>query len=165
MASGKNFSLWLSKVLLFLLFNKIRDLSKELSSRRKGANLGSDFAHFCLWIKHFAQDNKVHHVFKSIIFWVNITNNMIKCKRMDRASRFSPGRLDGNLTLSWMKLNCENAPFTNARMNAFTITFIGQNYVRSVQVRTKYERVHERSFIERIQTQHCLLSCSSRLLH
>ena len=32
-----------SKVLLFLLFNKIRDLSNE-----KGANLGSDFANFCL---------------------------------------------------------------------------------------------------------------------
>ena len=38
-------------------------------------------------------------------------------------SRFSPGRLDGNLALSWTKLNCENVPFTNTRINMFTTTF------------------------------------------
>ena len=43
-------------------------------------------------------------------------------------ARFSPGRLYGNLALSWTKLNCERAPFTNARMNMFTIMFIRQRY-------------------------------------
>ena len=67
---------------------------------------------------------------------------------------FSPRGLDGKLALSWTKLNCERAPFTNTRMNAFTITFIRQNTVRSVHVRPKYEQVHERSFTERVQAQH-----------
>ena len=64
--------------------------------------------------------------------------------------------LDGNLSLSWMKLNCEKVPFTNTRMNTFTIMFLRQKYVRSVHGCPKYERVHEQSFIECIQAQHWL---------
>ena len=67
-----------------------------------------------------------------------------------------------NLALSWMKLNCERAPFTNGRMNAFTITFFRQNTAPSVHVRPKYERVHERSFTERVQAQCCSWKCCQR---
>ena len=72
------------------------------------------------------------------------------------SSRFSTGRLDGNLPRSWTKLNCESAPFTNARINAFTITFIRQKYVRSVHVRPKCERV---------QAQHRLWGCAAGPAH
>ena len=57
--------------------------------------------------------------------WVFFPLHIKACLRCVLAG-FSPGRLYRNLAPYWTKLNWESVPFTDTRMNEFTVTFIRQ---------------------------------------
>ena len=75
---------------------------------------------------------------------------------------FSPGRLYGNLALSWTKLNCERVPFTSTRINKFTVTFIRKNTVRSVHVCPKRLQTSEWVFSVGLLGSWMSLFCPNR---
>ena len=78
----------------------------------------------CVLITHAAAVQHWWLLLPDLVFFPLHIKACLRCV----LARFSPGGLYGNLAPYWTKLNWESVPFTDIRMNAFTVTFIRQKY-------------------------------------